>query len=96
MPGSGGSAPLIPQLLPKMLATTVIASIVFAFVYVIVVHRIITLDDIPFFPATSGCSRAVLRAKKKARRRWPCFSNTDSFVSRRRSSPVGSTIANAG
>ena len=49
-PGTAESAPLLPRLLPKMLATTVVATIVFAFVYAIVVHRVITLDDIPFFP----------------------------------------------
>ncbi|MGV1013402.1 MAG: DUF1467 family protein [Methyloceanibacter sp.] len=49
-PGTAESAPLFPRLLPKMAATTVIAAIVFAFVYAVVVHRIVTLDDIPFFP----------------------------------------------
>jgi predicted secreted protein len=33
-----------------MLATTVIATIIFAGVYAVLVHRIFTLDDIPFFP----------------------------------------------
>jgi len=33
-----------------VLATTVVASIVFALVYVVVVHKVITLDDIPFGP----------------------------------------------
>jgi predicted secreted protein len=50
VPGAADSAPFLPRLLPKMLATTVIASAIFAFVYAIVVHHIITLDDIPFFP----------------------------------------------
>ncbi len=49
-PGTADSAPLLPRLLPKMLVTTVVAAIVFAFVYAIIVHRVITLDDIPFFP----------------------------------------------
>ena len=40
----------MPNLLPKMLATTVVASVVFAVVYVIIVHRVITLDEIPFLP----------------------------------------------
>ena len=48
--GTAESAPHLPKLLPKMLATTVIAGLVFALVYAIVVHRIITLDQIPFFP----------------------------------------------
>jgi predicted secreted protein len=49
-PGTPESAPHRPRLLPKMLATTVVASIVFAAVYAIVVHRVITLDQIPFLP----------------------------------------------
>ena len=49
-PGTAESAPHLPQLLPKMVATTVVASIVFAALYVIIVHHVITLDQIPFFP----------------------------------------------
>ncbi len=49
-PGTPESAPLRPRLLPKILATTVVASLVFAAVYVIIVHRVITLDQIPFLP----------------------------------------------
>jgi predicted secreted protein len=49
-PGNADSAPHMPMLLPKMVATTVVASIVFAGVYAIIVHHVITLDDIPFFP----------------------------------------------
>jgi len=49
-PGTVESAPSLPRLLPKMLATTVIATIIFAGVYAVLVHRIFTLDDIPFFP----------------------------------------------
>ena len=49
-PGTPESAPHRPRLLPKMLATKVVASIVFAAVYVIIVHRVITLDQIPFLP----------------------------------------------
>ena len=49
-PGFAESAPHRPRLLPKMLATTVIATLVFAGVYAIVVHHVVTLDDIPFFP----------------------------------------------
>jgi predicted secreted protein len=49
-PGTTESAPHLPKLLPKMLATTVVASVVFAAVYVIIVHRVITLDQIPFLP----------------------------------------------
>ena len=49
-PGTTESAPHMPKLLPKMFATTVVASVVFAVVYVIIVHRVITLDQIPFLP----------------------------------------------
>ncbi|MGH6736288.1 MAG: DUF1467 family protein [Methyloceanibacter sp.] len=49
-PGSAESAPHRPNLLPKMVATTVIASVIFAGIYAVIVHRVIALDDIPFFP----------------------------------------------
>jgi predicted secreted protein len=49
-PGTTESAPHRPRLLAKMAATTVVSSVVFAVVYLIVAHHLITLDDIPFFP----------------------------------------------
>jgi len=49
-PGNAESAPHAPNLLPKMVATTVVASIVFAALYAIIVHKVITLDQVPFFP----------------------------------------------
>jgi predicted secreted protein len=49
-PGNAESAPHTPNLLPKMVATTVVSSIIFVALYVIIVHRVITLDQIPFFP----------------------------------------------
>lgn len=49
-PGTAESAPHFPNLLPKMVATTVVSSIVFAALYAIIVHHVITLDQIPFFP----------------------------------------------
>jgi predicted secreted protein len=49
-PGTTESAPQYPNLLPKMVATTLISTIVFAGVYAIVVHQLIALDDIPFLP----------------------------------------------
>jgi predicted secreted protein len=49
-PGTAESAPHAPMLLAKIVATTVVSSIVFAGVYAIVVHHVITLDDIPFLP----------------------------------------------
>ena len=49
-PGTPESAPHMPRLLPKMVATTVVSSVIFAAVYVIIVHHVITLDEIPFLP----------------------------------------------
>jgi len=49
-PGHAESAPQRPRLLPKMLATTVVSAIIFAGLYAIIVHHVIRLDDIPFFP----------------------------------------------
>lgn len=49
-PGNAESAPHFPNLLPKMVATTVVASIIFAALYAIIVHHAITLDEIPFLP----------------------------------------------
>jgi predicted secreted protein len=49
-PGTAESAPHMPNLLPKMVATTVVSSIIFAALYAVIVHRVIALDDIPFFP----------------------------------------------
>ena len=49
-PGTAESAPIMPNLLPKMVATTVVSTIIFAALYAIIVHHVITLDDIPFFP----------------------------------------------
>jgi len=49
-PGSAESAPHRPNLLPKIVATTVVSSIIFAGVYAVIAHHVITLDEIPFFP----------------------------------------------
>ena len=49
-PGTAESAPHRPRMLPKILATTVVSSVIFALVYAIVVHHVITLDQIPFLP----------------------------------------------
>jgi len=48
--GFAESAPHKPRLLPKLIATTVVAGIIFAGVYAVIVHHVIRLDDIPFFP----------------------------------------------
>ena len=49
-PGTTESAPHLPRMLPKILATTVLSSVIFAVLYVIIVHHLITLDHIPFLP----------------------------------------------
>ncbi|HYJ59118.1 MAG TPA: DUF1467 family protein [Methyloceanibacter sp.] len=49
-PGNAESAPQFPHLLPKMVATTVVAGIIFAALYAIIVHHVITLDQVPFLP----------------------------------------------
>jgi predicted secreted protein len=49
-PGTAESAPHMPNLLPKMVATTVVSTVIFVALYAIIVHHVITLDDIPFFP----------------------------------------------
>jgi len=48
--GFADSAPHKPRLIPKIIATTIVSAIVFAGVYAIMVHHVITLDDIPFLP----------------------------------------------
>jgi predicted secreted protein len=50
IPGTAESAPHTPKLPRKMLATTVVAAVVFAALYAIIVHHVITLDQIPFLP----------------------------------------------
>jgi predicted secreted protein len=49
-PGTAESAPHLPRLLPKIVATTVVASLVFVGIYLIIAHHLITLDQIPFLP----------------------------------------------
>lgn len=50
VPGSAESAPTSPHLAAKLVATTVVASIIFAGIYAVIVFKLITLDDIPFLP----------------------------------------------
>ena len=49
-PGTVESAPTSPRLWPKLIATTVIATIVFAGIYVMIAYKIVTVDDFPFLP----------------------------------------------
>jgi len=47
LPGSAESAPANPRLLAKAIATTLVSGLVFGVVYVLLVYRPITLDDLP-------------------------------------------------
>lgn len=49
-PGTAESAPVAPKLLPKLIATTIVAGIIFAFIYWLLEGGVVTLDDIPFLP----------------------------------------------
>jgi predicted secreted protein len=50
VPGTDPGAPVRPRLLRIVLANTLVASVVFAFIYLIVAKQLIQLDDIPFLP----------------------------------------------
>jgi predicted secreted protein len=45
-PGTDPGAPVIPRLTRKLIWTTIIAGIVFAFWYVVYAYRLITLDEL--------------------------------------------------
>ncbi len=49
-PGTAESAPVKMHFLWKILATTVVTTIVFTFVHLIVFAKVIPLDSIPFLP----------------------------------------------
>ena len=49
-PGSVESAPHTPNLLPKILITTVVATGLFSVIYLVMAYGLLTLDDIPFLP----------------------------------------------
>jgi predicted secreted protein len=46
VPGTDPGAPAIPRLMRKLIATTVVASIVFALCFVIYEYRLISLDEL--------------------------------------------------
>lgn len=48
VPGTPESAPAHPRLLRIFTINTVVASIVFAIVYCVIVYRLISVDSIPF------------------------------------------------
>ena len=49
-PGTPASAPVLPHLGRKMIATTIIATVIFGVIYVVIVHKVVTLDDFPLLP----------------------------------------------
>lgn len=49
-PGTAESAPVTPNLLPKLVATTVVTTIVFGAIYWLIEGSGVGLNDIPFLP----------------------------------------------
>ncbi len=45
--GHAPSAPVAPRLLKKFLMTSIIASVIFSFVYVVRVYKLVSLDSLP-------------------------------------------------
>ena len=50
LPGTAESAPVAPRLIPKLIATTIVAGIIFAFIYWLIEGGVVSLGDIPFLP----------------------------------------------
>jgi predicted secreted protein len=50
VPGTEPGAPVRPRMLRVVIANTLVASVIFAFIYMVVVKQLIRLDDIPFLP----------------------------------------------
>lgn len=50
VPGTAESAPAAPNLKPKLIATTIVATVIFAIIYWLVAGGSVTLDDFPFLP----------------------------------------------
>jgi len=50
LPGTAESAPVAPRLIPKLIATTILAGIIFAAIYWLIEGGVVSLDDIPFLP----------------------------------------------
>ncbi len=48
--GADASAPAQPRILRILLMTTLVAAAIWAVVFVVFEFRLITLDDVPFFP----------------------------------------------
>lgn len=50
VPGSEGAAPARPRLLRIFVITTIVASVLFAALFVVLRQHLVGLDDIPFLP----------------------------------------------
>ncbi|MBI1261832.1 MAG: DUF1467 family protein [Rhizobiales bacterium] len=53
-PGTIASAPARPQMLKKVIATTLIAGVVWLGIYFLIVDKPISFDQIPFMPKMDG------------------------------------------
>ena len=53
-PGTPESAPVVHGMARKMIATTLLAVVIFSIVYAVLVLELISLDDIPFLPTFEG------------------------------------------
>lgn len=54
IPGTVESAPKNPRILSKLLATTLVAFLLFGMVYIVVATDQIDLDKLPFMPKIEG------------------------------------------
>jgi len=52
-PGTAPSAPMAPRIARKFVITTIVASVIFAAIYVAVSNELFGLDDVPFLPTFS-------------------------------------------
>jgi len=50
VPGTDPGAPVRPRLLRILIANTLVASVIFACIYLVMEKQLIRLDDIPFLP----------------------------------------------
>ncbi|GBE43160.1 hypothetical protein BMS3Bbin10_01236 [bacterium BMS3Bbin10] len=54
VPGTTESAPAVPRLFPKLVVTTIAATVVFSLIYFLMEGGVVTLDNIPFLPRYDG------------------------------------------
>lgn len=60
-PGTAESAPAAPHLLRKLVATTIVTTIVFGVIYWLLEGGVVGLDDIPFLPRFEDTARMPAR-----------------------------------